>query len=120
MQLLADIMKKMNSKNLISKSDLYKYSEKEIIEKIENCHEDNISNCFNAWKNATQINESDIMPQGKYFVSVEKLKIRYINPLVRYGNEYVRVIEISDKAREDIESTLHAKTKKYAYLDFEF
>lgn len=120
MQLLADIMKKMNSKNLISKSDLYKYSEKEIIKKIENCHEGNISKCFKVWKNATDINESDEKPNDKYFVSIDKLKVRYINPLVRDGNEYTRVKEISDKAREDIESTLKPKTKKYVYLDFKF
>lgn len=120
MQLLADIMKKMSEKNLITKNDLYKYSEKEIIEKIENCDEDNISSCFKVWRNAKEINESDEKPVDKYFVSIDKLKRRYINPLVQVGTEYKRINEISEKAREDIESTLNPKHKKYVYLDFKF
>ncbi|MCI9365396.1 MAG: HD domain-containing protein [Clostridia bacterium] len=59
MQLLADIMKKMSVRNIITKIDLYRLSEKEIIEKIENCKEDNISDVFNIWKNSTKINESE-------------------------------------------------------------
>lgn len=59
MQFLADIMKKMSVKNLITKTDLYELSEKEVIEKIENCKEDNISEVFNIWKDATEINESE-------------------------------------------------------------
>lgn len=47
MQLLADIMKKMSDKNMISISDLYKLSEKEVIEKIEHCNDENIVKCFN-------------------------------------------------------------------------
>ena len=120
MQLLADIMNKMSAKNLITKSDLYKFSEKEIIEKIENCDENNISKCFKKWKNATQINESDTLPQNKYYVNVEKIKTRYINPLVNVGDDYIRIKEISNVASDDIESALSYKTKKYAYLDFEF
>ena len=59
MQLLADIMKKMSVRNIITKTDLYRLSEKEIIGKIENCKEDNISDVFNIWKNSTKINESE-------------------------------------------------------------
>ena len=47
-------------------------------------------------------------------------KIRYINPLVRQENEFIRIDKISKKAREDIESTKNFKTQKYAYLDFKF
>ncbi len=72
----------MYSKNLITLDDLYKYSEKEIIEKIKDCNTDNISTCFKIWENAIKINTTDIKPQNKYFVSIEKMKIRFINPLV--------------------------------------
>ena len=99
MQFLADCLKKMSEKNLISKSDLYKFSEKEILEKIENCDEDNISECFKIWKNSTNINESDTLPQNKYYVNVEKIKTRYINPLVNCKNNYTRIKEISESAK---------------------
>lgn len=120
MQLFADIMKKMSEKGLIDKQDLYRLSEKEIIEKIENCDDKNISKCFKIWKNATDIQESDIQPKDKYAVSIEKVKIRYINPLVKNGDKFVRIKDISDSARADINKALNYKTKKYAYLNFNF
>ncbi len=120
MQFLADIMKKMSENHLITINDLYNLSEKEVIEKIENCKLDNISECFNLWKNATQINESDTKLNNMYCVGIDKIKIRYINPLVECGNEYRRINEISDIAKEDIKKALNYKTKKYAYLNFNF
>lgn len=120
MQFLADIIKKMNQKGLINKEDLYKLSEKDVIEKIENCEYDNISKCFKSWKNTTQINESDIPVEDKYCVSINA-KRRYINPLVEMDdNNYVRVNQISDIAKQDIEKCLNFQTKKYAYFDFNF
>lgn len=120
MQFLADIMKKMYENKLITINDLYDLSEKEIIEKIENCKLDNIDKCFNLWRNATEINESDMKINDKYCVNIDKIKIRYINPLVKCREGYSRVKEISDTAKVDIEKALNFKTKKYAYLDFNF
>ena len=120
MQLLADIMKKMSDKNLISMDDLYKLSEKDVITKIENCKENNISNCFNIWKNATGVNTSEVLPENNYYVSIEKTKIRYINPLVKNGAKYERAYDISESARNDINDALNYKTARYTYLDFDF
>ena len=118
MQLLADIMKKMSDKNMISVNDLYILSEKEIIEKIEKCNEENISKCFDFWRNATEINTSDTLPTNKYYVSIEKMKCRYINPLVQNKGRYERVYNISENAKRDIEEALNYKNAKYTYLDF--
>ena len=119
MELLAVIMKKMSTRNLISVKDLYTLSEKEVIQKIENCEHDKISENFSIWKNATQINESDVLVENKYCIEL-KGKMRYIVPLVRQGNEYVRINKLSETASKDIERCLNFKTKKYAYLDFDF
>ncbi len=120
MQFLADIIKKMSERNMISINDLYKLSEKEVIERIEHCNIDNISKCFNIWKNATEVNTSDILPIKRYCVSIEKTKIRYINPLVKNVENCNRVYDISESARKDIEKALNYKIAKYTYLDFEF
>lgn len=119
MQFLADIMKKMSERNLISKKDLYNLSEEEVIERIESCEQDNIAKCFDFWRNATQIKESDTPIVGRYCVNI-KAKIRYIVPLVKVQNEYIRIHKISEVASQDIQRTLNFETKKYAYLDFEF
>lgn len=118
MQFLVDIIKKMSDKNMISVSDLYELSEKEVIEKIEHYDDENISKCFNIWRNATEINVSNTIPTNKYFVSIEKNKVRYINPLVRNNGKFERIYNISESAKADIEKTFNYKTAKYTYLDF--
>ena len=120
MQFLADVIKTLIDNNLIKKEDLYNLSEKEIIKTIEECKTDNISKCFEIWKEATKINESDEEIKDKYSVNIDNIKIRYINPLVKVGNKYLRINKISEVAKKDIENALNYKTKKYAYLDFEF
>ena len=87
--------------------DLYRLSEKEVVEKIVQCNDENISNCSNIWKNATEINTSETLPLNKYFVSIEKTKVRYINPLLRNNNTYERIYNISEKAKVDIEKALN-------------
>jgi len=119
MQFLADTIKRMFEKNLISKEDLYHLSEQEIINKIEKCKEDNISMRFSKWREATEINESDTLIPEKYCVHIEKIKVRYINPLVKCGEDkFMRINQISDVAKQDIERALSFRTKRYAYLDF--
>lgn len=119
MQFLADIIKKMSRNGLINKEDLYELSEKDIIDKIVNCKYDNISKCFNIWKDTVRVDESDFPVNNRYCKSI-KAKIRYINPLVKSKDKFVRIDEISDVAKKDIERCLKFKTKKYANFDFNF
>ena len=117
MQFLADIVKKMSQENLLTKKDLYTLSEKEVIDKIENCQNEEISRCFKLFRNSTKINESDVYVNEKYCISI-KSKRRYIVPLVKTGDNYKRINQISKIANEDINNYLSYETKKYAYLDF--
>jgi len=118
MQFLADIMKIMSEKHIITINDLYSMSEKEVIEKIEKCCESNISECFKKWENAKDIKISQTKPENVYYVNIEKNKVRYINPLVRNNNRFVRIRDISENANEDIEKALNYKIAKYIYMDF--
>ena len=122
MQFLADTMKKMSEAGLITVSDLYKYSEKEVMQMIENSSLENISDAFKMWKNTDSINESDIKPENDiYFVSIDNVKVRYINPLVRMeSGEVKRIADISEKAKDAIKHAKEYKTKKYVYLDFKY
>lgn len=120
MQFLADTMKKMSDVKLITVDDLYKYSEKEVMDMIANCKLENISECFKAWKYAKEINESDEKPEDVYFINIENDKVRYINPLVKIDGKTSRIADVSEKAKEAIEEAKSFKTKKYAYLDFKY
>ncbi len=110
----ATIMKKMSEKGLVTVKDLYTLSEKEMIEKIENCKVDNISNSFKKFRELTMIHESDDAVEDKFCISA-KTKRRYIVPLVADG---IRIDNVSEKAKNIIEDYLNYETPKYAYLDF--
>ena len=55
----------------------------------------------------------------KYCISINAKK-RYIIPLVETDNSYKRINDISEVAKDRINNYLQSKTKKYAYLDFDF
>lgn len=120
MQFLADILKLMSEKNLITVDDLYSMSEADIIDKIRKCSEGNISQCFEIWENSneTEIHTSETCPSGVYYVHIPKNKVRYINPLVRQNNSFVRLKDVSVYASECIRKTFDFKGSEYVYMDF--
>ena len=112
MQLIADIIKKLNEDGLITKADLYNMKESEVIEIIENSKYKDI---FNIWKNAKNIKASKEKPENVYFVH-HGAKIRYIDPLVNKR----RISSISKEAKEEIDKNLSYDMNNYVYLDFNF
>lgn len=123
MQLYADIMKIMSENGLVTVSDLYKSSEKEMIERIENCQIGKVAENYKIWKNSEDgaVKASDEYPgDGKYVVTIGKVKVRYINPLVKIGNETKRIKDVSEFAEKEIEDVFAFKPKRYAYMDFSF
>ena len=112
MQLIADIIKKLNEDRLITKEDLYNKKESEIIEIIENSKYKEI---FNIWKNAKNVKVSKEKPETVYFVH-HGAKIRYIDPLVNKR----RISSISKEAKKEIDKNLSYDMNNYVYLDFNF
>ena len=112
MQLLADIIKKLNEDGLITKEDLYNKKESEVIEIIEISKYKDV---FNIWKNAKNIKVSKEKPENVYFVH-HGAKIRYIDPLVNKK----RISSISEEAKKEIDKNLLYDMNNYVYLDFNF
>ena len=110
MQLLADIVKKLNEENLLTLEDLYNLKESEVIEMIEN-HE--YKEIFNIWKKAKKVKTSDEEPKDVYYVH-HGAKVRYIDPLVN-GE---RISNICKIAKSMIDKNLSYDMTKYVYLDF--
>lgn len=119
MEFIAEIMKKMSKLGLITISDLYELSEKEIIEKIKNTKDYNISECFKIWQEGSDVKTSDKVVKDKYCVNV-KAKKRYINPLVKTKNGIKRIADISEKAKDNIQKCLDYSFDRYVYMDFNF
>ena len=112
MQLIADILKRLNYENKISKKDLYELKESEVIDIIESSKYGDI---FNIWKNAKKVKTSKEKPQNVYYVH-HGAKIRYIDPL----SNGKRISKCCKLAKEMIENNLSYNMDNYVYLDFNF
>ena len=119
MQFIADITKSMIMKKYITVDDLYKLSDKEVIEKINTCPDKNISSCFKKFQNTTEIFTSNEKVKDKYCTSILG-KIRYVNPLIKINNVNERISVASNIARDDINNFLNGKHSKYIYFNFDF
>lgn len=114
-QFIADILKKMINKKIISYEDLYKLTEKEIVEKIENCEDNSISEAFQKYKEVEYIYEGEHPPKDLYTVSL-KIKRRYIVPLI--NNK--RITEVSEMSKDIIECFLGYESPTYGWFNFKF
>lgn len=121
MQFIADIVKSMNIKEYITVDDLYKLSEKEVLELIQNCEDNYIKDAFNNFQNATRssVYKSDELNNEIYCTSV-KGKKRYVNPLTLENNKVFRINEISTLANKDIDNFLNMKLHKFIGFYFDF
>ena len=113
MQFIADSMKTAINKKVFEEADLYKYSEIEIINKIINCNETNLSNNFKNFMESVDINEGGTPPKDNYYIGFD-VKKRYINPLVKD----VRLTDISAKSKELIDQVRNYKFENYAWFQF--
>ena len=120
MQFWTDILKKMVEEKYITEKDLYKFSEKEIVDKIIKCPNKKISEAFLIFSNSTEVRRSEVEVKDKYCISI-KAKKRFTNPLVLINNDgqAKRINEISEKGKIIIEEIKCFEDSKYAYLDID-
>ena len=109
MQLLADIIKKLNEQNKILKEDLYKIKESEVIEIIEASKYKDI---YNIWKKSKKVKTSETKPNNVYYVH-HGAKVRYIDPLYKG----IRMSNASKIAKKMIDKNLSYDMSKYVYLE---
>ena len=111
----------MNIKNYITIDDLYNFSEKEVLQLIQNCKDDYIKNAFKNFQNATRnsVYKSDT-PNNEIYCTTVKGKKRYVNPLVRLNNKVCRIKDASSPANNDINNFLNIKTHEFIGFNFEF
>ena len=114
-------IKSMNIKNYITVDDLYKFSEKEVLQLIQNCEDNYIRNAFKNFQNATRdsVYKSD-EPNNEIYCTSVKGKKRYINPLVNLENKVSRIKDVSLIANDDINNFLNMKNHKFIGFDFKF
>ena len=119
MQFLADIVKSMNFKGWITIDDLYEWVEDDVINKIRNCEDLYIRECFSKFENAMSVFGSEVPVNGKYCISV-KGKKRYIVPLTYNNGEVCRINNIYETSQIEVEDYINLKRSKYTGFDFDF
>ena len=119
MQFLADIVKSMIVKGYLTIDDLYKISEKDVINRILTCEDEYIKKSFIKFQQATDIYVSDKPVKNKYCISV-KAKKRYIIPLTKYNKSVYRIDNVSKLAKSDIDEYFNIKASTYTGFDFDF
>ena len=119
-QFYADIVKRLGKLGELTREDLYRYSEKEVIWLMTNSSDKSLSKIFKLFQDCMEFHESDNKPSDdKYFISFN-CKKRYLNPLLNIDGEYKRIYEVSEVVKERIDKFLSFETPKYAYFDFNF
>lgn len=112
MQLIADILKRLSDENKITKEDLYKLKESDVISIIENSK---YSKIFDIWKYAKKVKTSKEKTENVYYVH-HGAKVRYIDPLFN-GERMSKCCKI---AKKYIDNNLAYDMNNYVYLDFNF
>ncbi len=109
MQAIADILKMASKDNIVSKDDLYKYGDLNVIDIIKKSkYKDDLETLLSIKKVLTSHNK----PIDKYSVN-QKVKVRYIDPL--YNNK--RMSKECTIARKMIEKNLNYNMNKYIYIN---
>lgn len=117
LQLLAKVVSLAINLNIISETDCFIHSEKEIISKFKdfcsnpNNSETEFSKLFHTFLQMEQIEHTQV-PLEKHFCVNLNVKQRYINPLVSKENPK-RLSEISEKAKTIINDFLSYKDTAY-------
>lgn len=112
MQFIADILKSLSNENKISKADLYRLKESEVIDIIESSKYKDI---YHIWKSAKKVKTSKELPENVYYVH-HGAKGRYIDPL-HNGERMSKSCKIAEKM---IANNLSYNMDNYVYLDFDF
>lgn len=118
MQLTGDVMKMAIDYNVISDSDLYKLSERDIINKIKRSDNEVVKYVWSKFEKLNKVIKTNIKPVDKYYISID-CKKRYVNPLISIDNNNQRLTEISSLAKKLDDVYTNFNDTNYAYIDLE-
>ncbi len=116
---MGSILFKAIKSNVFKQEELYIKSEEEIIKLIEKSKNTVLKDMWNKFKELEVVNKTEHFIEDKYCISVEAKK-RYAIPLVKTGDEFKRLVDISEKAKTIINDYLSYKDSKFVSLDVNY
>lgn len=112
-QFISDCLKHLIDSGRLSIDDLYKYSEKDIINLFTN--DIKLREAWNNFSKVSNIKRSNRKPNVDYFVSVGAKK-RYVVPLCIHNGKIVRLSTVSKECQKLLDDYMNYKDSKYAYI----
>lgn len=119
LNLTGDILFSAIENNVLKHEELYTHSEAEIIYKIENCDNIGLKDMWNYFKGLDTVIRSEELIENKYCISVDTKK-RFSIPLVKTGDEFKRLVDISEKGKQIVQDYLGYKDSKFVSIDFSY
>lgn len=117
MQFISDLIKMMIERNEISVSDLYKFTDKVIMDIGINSSDKRISGGWKYFLNMDKVYTRFNPIDDKYCKKIIA-KQRYVDPLIHTNQGIIRVSDYYKDAKREIESFLDSDTDLFMYLDY--
>lgn len=117
MQYIADLIKLMIKRGDVEEKDLYKYTDKGIVEMGKGSSDIRISSGWENLSKLTKIYTRFTPVEDRYCVKL-KVKQRYVDPLVRTDSGYKRVSKVYRECKDAICEFLDNDTDLYCFTDF--
>lgn len=105
LHMLGQIMNKAVEENLLEEQDFMTKNEKQIFEKITGKGSDEFQQLLKTFINMEEIKHTEEALENHFCVNL-KVKLRYINPLVKTENGTARLFDISAKSKKIISDFL--------------
>lgn len=117
MYFVAEILRKMLERELVTFEQLYTWTDSDAIQLIENSWDSEISEMWNFYKHLWTYKIYDHKPESDYFVVSSKNKRRYINPLVKIDGVCTRVSVLFPDLQEMIDAHVN-KPEEWIEIDW--
>lgn len=120
MKFISDTLASMIRREVISYEDLYKYSDRVIMDMGLSCSDKRISDRWKALSNINKVYTKFNPIEGRSCFQI-KSEPRYVDPLVRLElNDFdLRLSDIDKEIKQEIEEYLNSDTDLYMYGDYE-
>lgn len=114
LEYLSRIVKQAIQENVFDENDLYKYTEKEIWDKMYEQVSDRLKTKINNFTNLKKVKHSEEYVDSECTIHMN-VKKRYIDPLIQNS----RASHSNEECKQSIQSFLNYKDSTYAYIDEE-
>lgn len=118
MKFITDTLAPMVRRGVIRRKDLYTSTDKVIMDIGLNCSDKRISDRWRYLPNLKRVYTKFNKVEKKYCTKIGR-DLRYVDPLVKIKNNYIRLSMLDENLHKKINEFLDSDTDLYMYIDYE-